>query len=569
MSTTPEYFGEFDYIVVGAGSAGCVLANRLTKDPGNRVLLLEAGGKDNYIWIHIPVGYLYTIKNPRTDWCFETAPQPFLNNKVVDWPRGFVLGGSSSINGMLCLRGQAADYDHWRQLGNEGWGWDDVLPIFKRSEDYYAGADAVHGTGGEWHVDMPRVDWEVLDAFRDAAEAVGIPKVDDFNRGDNNGCAYFSVNQWKGWRESSATAFLRPVAGRTNLRVQIHALIRRVIVEDGEARGVEFEVEGRTCYAATRGEVILSTGTVGTPAILERSGIGDSARLKALGIEPVAHLPGVGENLQDHLQIRMVYKVDGVSTLNSRAGSLIGKAGIGLEYLLFRSGPMSMPPSTLCAFTRSDAGFATPNLQYHVQPLSLQGCGKELDPFPAITASVCDLRPQSRGTLHITSADAHVKPDIQPLYLSAEADRRVAVQAMRLSRRIMKQAPLQRYNATEIRPGPKVESDADLLASLPDIATTIFHPVGTAKMGTDALAVVDPQLRVHGIRSLRVVDASIMPVVTSGNTGTPTIMIAEKGAEMILRSARQGTVGDRRGTTTPAEHQPPRKREAVAIAGRR
>jgi choline dehydrogenase len=542
MYTRPEAFGEFDYIVLGAGSAGCVLANRLSKDPKNRVLLLEAGGKDNYIWIHVPVGYLYTMMNPRTDWCYHTAPQPFLNDKVIGWPRGRVLGGSSSINGMLYIRGQAADYDHWRQLGNEGWGWDDVLPYFKRSEDYYAGPDTVHGSGGEWRVEAPRVKWKVLDAFRDAAEAVGIPKIDDFNRGDNNGSAYFRVNQRKGWRVSTATAFLRPAAGRANLRVQTGALIRRAVVQDGEARGVEFDVAGRTFYASASGEVILSAGTIGSPAILERSGIGDGARLRALGIEPVAHLQGVGENLQDHLAWRLVYKVDGTGTLNSRANSLIGKASIGLEYLLFRTGPMALAPTQLGVFTRSDARFATPNIQYNVQPLSLKEWGAPLDPFPAFTISVCDLRPQSRGTCHITSAEVHANPEIQPLYLSAEADRRVALESIRLTRRIVSQAPLQRYNATEIRPGPKVQSDTDLVASLEGIASTVFHPVGTAKMGTDALSVVDPQLRVHGIRSLRVVDASVMPLVVSGNTNSPTIMIAEKGADMILQSARQGKV---------------------------
>ncbi len=531
--------GEFDYIIVGAGSAGCVLANRLSADPRNRVLLLEAGGKDNYIWIHIPVGYLYCMGNPRTDWGFKTEPVPGLNGRALNYPRGKVLGGCSSINGMIYMRGQARDYDHWRQLGNNGWGWDDVLPYFKKSEDSTFGADETHGTGGEWRVEGQRLHWPILDAFIEACEEVGIPRTDDFNRGDNFGASYFRVNQRRGVRVNTAKAFLKPALPRKNLTVISQAQVKEIIFDGRRATGVRFWRPGELSEAKARGEVILAAGAIGTPQLLEVSGIGAGEVLGAAGI-PVRHeLPGVGENLQDHLQIRTVYKVKNTLTLNERAGTKLGKAAIALEYALRRTGPMSMAPSQLGVFTRSDPSFETPNIQYHVQPLSLDKFGDPLHSFPAITASVANLRPDSRGSIHVDSADPRAHPKIQPNYLSAETDRRVAANSIRLTRRIMATRAMARFEPDEFLPGPSVASDEDLARAAGDIGTTIFHPVSTCRMGSDERAVVDERLRVHGIEALRVVDASIMPTITSGNTNSPTIMIAEKGAAMILGDARR------------------------------
>jgi choline dehydrogenase len=531
----------FDFVIVGAGTAGCVLANRLTADGRFRVLLLEAGGKDDWIWIHVPIGYLYTQNNPRTDWCFRTEVEPGLGGRALAYPRGKVLGGCSSINGMIYMRGQARDYDLWRQMGNPGWSWEEVLPYFRKSEDFFRGADEWHGIGGEWRVEGVRVHWEILDAFREAAAEVGIPKIEDFNRGNNEGCSYFHVNQRRGVRWSTAKAFLRPALSRPNLELRMHALTRRLLFEGRRVIGVEYERDGAVHRVYARREVLLAAGAIGSPQILQLSGIGPGPLLRAFGIAVVHELPGVGENLQDHLQIRPVYKVYGTRTLNEQANSLVGKARIFFQYMLFRSGPMAMAPSTLGAFAKSSPEYETPNLQYHVQPLSLDRFGEPLHPFPAITPSVCNLRPTSRGHVRIRSADPHEPPVIRPNYLATPEDRRVAAEALRLTRRIMAARALARFRPEEFRPGADLQSDDELADAAGRIGTTIFHPVGTCRMGpaSDRNSVVDARLRVHGSGGLRVVDASIMPTITSGNTCSPVIMIAEKAADMILEDARQ------------------------------
>jgi len=533
----------YDYVVTGAGSAGCVLANRLTKDPAVSVLLIEAGGKDDWYWIDIPVGYLYTIGSPRTDWCFKTAPDPGLNGRQLGYARGKVLGGCSTINAMVYMRGQKSDYDYWASLGNPGWSWDEVLPLFKGMEDFFAGGDDFHGAGGELRVEEPRVHWEILDAWRDAAAECGIPKIAEFNRGDNFGNAYFHMNQKGGRRWSATNAWLRPAMGRPNLTVMTGTVATRVRVEqkDGEKRATGMEIrdaQGGTHFVAARKSVVLAAGAIASPQLLQVSGIGPGGLLQEFGIPVVHEMAGVGANLHDHLQVRLVYKVHGVTTLNERVNSLWGKAAMGLEYLFYKTGPLTMPPSQLGAFAKSDPAQPSPNIEWHVQPLSLDKFGDPLHAIPAITPSVCNLRPTSRGHVRIRSTDPAAEPEILLNYLSTPEDQKVAVDSMRFTRRIMKAAALARYRPEEWKPGAPVESDEQLLKAAGDLGTTIFHPVSTCRMGTDAGSVVDERLRVRGIEGLRVIDASIMPRITSGNTNAPVYMIAERGAQMLIEDGR-------------------------------
>ena len=546
MTQAQAVGGDYDYIIVGAGSAGCLLANRLSADAGKRVLILEAGGRDNWIWFHIPVGYLFAIGNPRSDWCFKTEPEPGLNGRSLNYPRGKVIGGSSAINAMIYMRGQAADYDHWRQLGLVGWGWDDVLPFFKRHENHFMGESHAHAVGGEWNIDAPRVRWDLLDAFRAAAAQAGIKSIADFNCGDNEGCCAFHVNQKRGRRVSTARAFLKPVLNRPNLRLETGSLVESLIFEGRRAVGVRWrQGTGKDATQRTarcRGEVVLAAGSIGSTQILLLSGIGPADHLREHGIDVLLDRPGVGANLQDHLQLRLIYKVEGVSTLNERYHSPLGLPRMLAEYALFRRGPLTMAPSQLGLFTRSDRDQERANLQYHVQPLSLDRFGEPLHKFPAFTASVCNLRPTSRGAVRLRSREPADPPAIQPNYLATAEDRRIAASAIRLTRRIVGQPALAPFHPDEYLPGPAVRDDDEqsLIKAAGDIGTTIFHPVGTAKMGlpSDPMTVVDDRLRVAGLEHLRVIDASVMPTITSGNTNAPIMMIAEKGAALLRADAK-------------------------------
>jgi choline dehydrogenase len=535
-----DFAGKYDYIVIGAGSAGCVLANRLAQEKDVSVLLIEAGAKDDYVWIHIPVGYLYCIDNPRTDWRFRTEADPGLNGRSLLYPRGKVLGGSSSINGMIYMRGQARDYDEWARLtGDDSWRWEQVLPVFKLTEDHHKGGDAYHGAGGEWRVEKQRLSWEILDAFREAAAQTGIPMTEDFNRGDNEGCGYFEVNQKSGLRLNTARAFLKTAVRHGDLEIMTGCHVKRLRIESGErgnvCTGVEFTGGGKEWFAEAAHETLLSAGAIGSPQILQLSGIGPAALLQRHGIAPLIDAPGVGENLQDHLQLRMAFRVKGAKTLNTMANNWFGKMKIGMEYAWSRSGPMSMAPSQLGAFTRSDPSQETPNLEYHVQPLSLEKFGDPLHPFPAFTASVCNLRPTARGHVRIVSGDPFTAPKITANYLSTEADRKVAASALALTRNIVEAPALKKYAPEEFKPGLQYRTEEELVRAAGEIGTTIFHPVGTCRMGRadDPLTVLDSRLRVKGVAKLRVVDASAMPNITSGNTNSPTIMIAEKAAQWV------------------------------------
>ena len=532
----------YDYIIIGAGSAGCMLAKRLTENPNKKVLLIEAGKSDHYIWIHIPVGYLYCIDNPRADWRFKTAAEKGLNGRSLLYPRGRVLGGCSSINGMIYMRGQVGDYDSWVEAtGDDSWSWQNALERYKKFEDYHGGANQWHGKGGEWTVSLQRLRWPIMDRFREAAVEVGIPASDDFNRGDNFGVGYFDVSQRAGLRLNTAKAFLKDAAKRSNLTVITEAVVTKLKIDPitKNCYGLEYiknsAASEALCAIEQGGEVLLCAGSIGSVQILERSGVGAAAHLSALGIPVIADLPGVGENLQDHLQLRMVYKVNGIKTLNTKANSWFGKIMIGLEYLFKRSGPMSMAPSQLGAFAYSSPAQKRANIEYHVQPLSLDKFGEDLHSFNAFTASVCNIRPTSRGSVHINSVDPEAPPVIKPNYLATEEDRKIAAESLRLTRQIVQSPALQPYSPEEYKPGAQYQTEAELVKAAGDIGTTIFHPVGTCKMGRadDPMAVLDSQLRVRGIHHLRVVDASAMPTITSGNTAAPTMMIAERVAELL------------------------------------
>ncbi|MGF7159336.1 choline dehydrogenase-like flavoprotein [Rhodoligotrophos appendicifer] len=533
-----EDAGTYDYVIVGGGSAGCVLANRLTRDPKIKVLLLEAGPRDRYIWLHIPIGYYFTFGNPRVDWCFTTEPEPGLKGRQIKYPRGKVLGGSSSINAMVYIRGQDADYDHWEALGNSGWGWTDVLPYFKRSESHVDGASEFHGGSGELAVEHIGESWEILDSFEQATLESGVPATDDFNRGNNEGVGRFQLTRRNGLRCSAAGAFLKPARGRPNLTIMTEAKTKALILEGGRCTGVQFDRRGKSMHASAGHEVILSAGAIGSPHLLQLSGIGNPEHLKSVGI-PVQHAsPGVGENLQDHMSLRMMYRVRDTVTLNEQANSLFSKIGMGLRYALYRKGPLTIPPALVNAFTKSDPQLNRPDVQFVAYPVTFDKVGDPPHPFPGFTASACLLHPHGRGSVRLRSSQPNDDPRIQLNFLTDEADRETAVKAMRAVRRAVACPALKRFDPQEIQPGPAVQTDDELREAAANIGMTIFHPVGTCKMGSDDRSVVDARLRFRGIAGLRVVDASIMPTITSGNTNAPTIMIAEKASDMILEDRR-------------------------------
>jgi len=531
---------EFDYIIIGAGSAGCVLANRLSSIDSNKVLLLEAGGKDNYPWIHIPVGYYKTMHNPKTDWCFKTEPDETMNNRSINYPRGKTLGGSSSINGLLYIRGQEQDYDTWRQLGNVGWGWKDVLPYFLKSENQERGKSEFHGTDGPISVEDQRIKLDILDVFMNAAEEVGIPKVNDFNKGNNFGCGYFQVTERKGLRCSASVGYLRPIKHRKNLKILTKAHVKKINFMGRKAIGISYWMGNELINMRAKKEVILSAGSIGSPHIMQASGVGDSLKVKKHGIEVIYNSPGVGKNLQDHIMMRPVYKVKNIKTLNKKVNSIFGKALIGMEYIFFRKGPMTMGASQLCGFAKSDSSRDTPNLQFHVQPISTDKLGgANLHNFDAFTPTVANIRPTSRGEININSADTREDPKIKMNYLSTPEDRQVTAAGLKLIRKIVLETnSFAKYEPEEFRPGVNVKDDEELVKAASDYAQTIFHPVGTCKMGNDENSVVNDRLVVHGLQNLRIVDASIMPNITSGNTNAPTIMIAEKASDMIIEDSK-------------------------------
>ena len=531
---------EFDYIIVGAGSAGCVLANRLSSISSNRILLIEAGSKDNYPWIHIPVGYYKTMHNPKTDWCFKTEPDETMNNRSINYPRGKTLGGSSSINGLLYIRGQEQDYDTWRQLGNVGWSWKDVLPYFLKSEDQERGPSEYHGIGGPISVEDQRIKLDILDIFMNAAEEAGIPKVSDFNKGDNYGCGYFQVTEKKGFRCSASVGFLRPIKNRKNLKIITKAHVKKINFNLKKATGLSYWKDNKLIEVKTKKEIILSAGSIGSPHILQASGIGDPSKLKKYGIEIIHNSPGVGKNLQDHIMMRPVYKVKNIKTLNKKINSFFGKMLIGMEYIFLRKGPMTMGASQLCGFAKSDPSRETPNLQFHIQPISTDKLGgSNLHDFNAFTPTVANIRPTSRGEINLKSADTRDDPKIKMNYLSTPEDRKVTADGLKLIRKIILETKaFAKYEPEEFRPGINIQDNEELVKAASNYSQTIFHPVGTCKMGNDENSVVNDRLLAHGIKNLRIVDASIMPNITSGNTNAPTIMIAEKASDMIIEDSK-------------------------------